>query len=106
LANHRDPNWLRPEDVLPREHCPRASGRNLRRAGICSVSRRLATAAMKSNDRRATAEFLIATIAAAIARGCKHYSERGELLATTPEVLECLQREGFVTVEEPDIACG
>jgi hypothetical protein len=106
LANHRDPNWLRAEDVLPREHCPRASGRNLRRAGICAVSRRLATAAMKSNDRRATAEFLIATIAAAIARGCKHYSERGELLATTPEVLECLQREGFVTVEEPDIACG
>ena len=49
---------------------------------------------------------LIATIEAAIARGCKHYSERGELLATTLAVLECLQREGFVTVEEPGIACG
>ena len=64
------------------------------------------TATMKSNDRRATAEFLIATIEMAIARGCKHYNERGELLATTLAVLECLQREGFVTVEEPDIACG
>jgi hypothetical protein len=28
-------------------------------------------------------------------------SESGELLATTLAVLECLQREGFVTVEEP-----
>jgi hypothetical protein len=50
--------------------------------------------------------FCLATIEAAIACGCKHYSERGELLATTLAVLECLQREGFVTVEEPDIACG
>jgi hypothetical protein len=61
---------------------------------------------MKLNGRRATAELLIATIEAAIARGCRHYSERGELLATTLEVLECLQREGFVTVEAPDLACG
>ena len=38
---------------------------------------------------------------AAIARGCRHYSEKGELLATTLAVLECLHREGFVTVEEP-----
>jgi hypothetical protein len=52
-------------------------------------------------NRRATAELLIATIEAAIARGCRHYSESGELLATTLAVLECLQREGFVTVEEP-----
>ena len=57
--------------------------------------------AMKSSDRRATAELLIVTIEAAIARGCRHYSEGGELLATTLAVLECLQREGFVTVEEP-----
>ena len=57
--------------------------------------------AMKTSDKRTTAELLIATIEAAIARGCRHYSERGELLATTLEVLECLQREGFVTVEEP-----
>jgi hypothetical protein len=85
---------------------PRASEKNLRRARFCAVSRRLATATMKSNDTRATADFLIATIEMAIARGCKHYSERGELLATTLAVLECLQREGFVTVEEPDIACG
>jgi hypothetical protein len=56
---------------------------------------------MKSNDRRATAVFLIATITAAIARGCRYHSESGELLATTRAVLECLQREGFVTVEEP-----
>ena len=40
-------------------------------------------------------------IEAAIARGCRHYSESGELLATTLAVLECLQREGFVTVEKP-----
>ena len=61
---------------------------------------------MKTSDKRATAELLIATIDAAIARGCRHYSKSGELLATTLEVLECLQREGFVTVEELDIACG
>jgi len=57
---------------------------------------------MKSSDRRATAELLIAAIEAAIARGCRHYSERGELLATTLAVLECLQREGLVTVEAPE----
>ena len=57
---------------------------------------------MKSSDRRATAELLIATIIeAAITRGCRHYSGKGELLATTLAVLECLQREGFVTVEKP-----
>ena len=56
---------------------------------------------MKTSDKRAIAELLIATIEAAIARGCKHYSESGELLATTRAVLECLQREGFVTVEAP-----
>ena len=48
-----------------------------------------------------TAELLIVTIEAAIARGCGHHSESGELLATTLAVLECLQREGFVTVEKP-----
>jgi len=58
-------------------------------------------ATMKSSDRRATAELLIATIEAAVTRGCRHYSEKGELLATTLAVLECLQREGFVTVEKP-----
>jgi len=58
-------------------------------------------ATMKSSDRRATAELLIATIEAALTRGCRHYSEKGELLATTLAVLECLQREGFVTVEKP-----
>jgi hypothetical protein len=56
---------------------------------------------MKSDDRLAIAELLIATIEAAIARGYKHYSESGEPLATTLAVLECLQHEGFVTVEEP-----
>jgi hypothetical protein len=55
--------------------------------------------AMKSSDKRVTAEFLIVTIEAAIARGWRHYSESGELLATTLAILECLQREGFVTVE-------
>jgi hypothetical protein len=54
-----------------------------------------------TSDKRATAALLIAIIEAAVARGCKHYSESGELLATTLAVLECLQREGFVTVEEP-----
>jgi hypothetical protein len=61
---------------------------------------------MKSSDKRAMSEFLIAIVEAAIACGCRHYSESGELLATTLAVLEFLQREGFVTVEEPDIACG
>jgi len=56
---------------------------------------------MKSSDRRATAELLIAIVEAEIARGCRHYSESGELLATTLAVFECLQRDGFVTVEEP-----
>jgi hypothetical protein len=56
---------------------------------------------MKSSDRQATAEPLIVIVEAAIALGCRHYSESGELLATTLAVLECLQREGFVTVEEP-----
>jgi hypothetical protein len=56
---------------------------------------------MKSSDRQATAALLIATIEAAIVHGRRHYSEKGELLATTLAVLECLQREGFVTVEEP-----
>ena len=48
---------------------------------------------MKSGDKR--------VIETAIAPGCRHYSESGELLATTLAVVECLQREGFVTVEEP-----
>jgi hypothetical protein len=40
---------------------------------------------MKTSDKRTTAELLIATIEAAIARGCKPYSESGELLVTTLE---------------------
>src|SRR6516164_11640203 len=40
-------------------------------------------ATMKSSDKRATAELLIATVEAAIARGWRHYSEKGELLAST-----------------------
>jgi hypothetical protein len=61
---------------------------------------------MKSSDRQATAELLIATVEAAIARGCRHYSEKGELLATTLAVLECLRRDGFVTVEDPARRCS
>jgi hypothetical protein len=52
------------------------------------------------------AELLIASVEAAIARGCRHYSESGELLATTLAVIECLQREGFVTVEKAGRVCG
>ena len=59
---------------------------------------------MKSGDKRGIVELLIASIEAAIARGCRHYNESGELLATTLAVLECLQREGYVSVEEPQ-AC-
>jgi len=40
---------------------------------------------------------------AAIAHGRRHYSGSGEPLATTLAVLECLQREGFVTVEERNL---
>ena len=61
---------------------------------------------MKSSDKRVMAELLIASVEAAIARGCRHYSESGELLATTFAVIECLQREGFVTVEKARHACG
>jgi hypothetical protein len=61
---------------------------------------------MKTSDKRPTAELLIAIVDAAIARGCRHYSESGELLATTVAVLECLEHEGFVTVEEPDVLAG
>jgi hypothetical protein len=61
---------------------------------------------MKSSDKRVMAELLIASVEAAIARGCRHYSESGELLATTLAVIECLQREGFVTVEKAAHACG
>ena len=57
---------------------------------------------MKSSDRQATAELLAALVEAAIAHGRRHYSERGEPLVTTLAVLECLQREGFVTVEAPE----
>jgi hypothetical protein len=56
-------------------------------------------AAMKSNDKQATAELLAALVEVAIAYGRRHYSASGEPLATTLAVLECLQREGFVTVE-------
>ena len=56
---------------------------------------------MKSSDRQAAAELLAALVEAAIAHGRRHYSESGEPLATTLTVLECLQREGFVIVEEP-----
>jgi hypothetical protein len=56
---------------------------------------------MKSSDSRATAELLAALVDLAIAHGRQHYSESGEPLATTLAVLECLQREGFVIVEDP-----
>jgi hypothetical protein len=56
---------------------------------------------MKSSDKQATTELLAALVEVAIAHGRRHHSESGELLATTLAVLECLQREGFVTVEEP-----
>jgi hypothetical protein len=56
---------------------------------------------MKSNDGQAAAELLAALVEIAIAHGRRHYSERGEPLVTMLKVLECLQREGFVTVEEP-----
>ena len=58
-------------------------------------------AATRSSDKRATAELLTALVEIAIAHGRRHYSGSGEPLATTLAVLECLQREGFVTIEEP-----
>jgi predicted ATPase len=56
---------------------------------------------IESSNRRATAELLAALVEVAIAHGRRHYSASGEPLATTLAVLECLRREGFVTVEEP-----
>jgi hypothetical protein len=53
------------------------------------------------SPQRATAELLAALVKLAIAHGRRHYSESGEPLATALAVLECLQREGFVTVEAP-----
>jgi hypothetical protein len=61
---------------------------------------------MKSCDKRATAELLAALVEVAIAHGRRHYSESGEPLATTLAVLECLRREGFVTVEDPARRCS
>jgi hypothetical protein len=57
---------------------------------------------MKSSDRQATAELLVALVEVAIAHGRRHYSGSGEPLATTLAVLECLRREGFVIVEAPE----
>ena len=51
--------------------------------------------------RQAT-ELLAALVEIAIAHGRRHYSKSGEPLATTLAVLECLQREGFITVEAPE----
>ena len=42
---------------------------------------------MKPSDRQATAELLVALVETAIAHGRRHYSESGELLATTRAVL-------------------
>jgi len=63
---------------------------------------------MKSSDKQATAELLAALVEVAIARGCRHYSESGEPLATTLAVLECLQREGLrhTVVEDPARRCS
>ena len=58
--------------------------------------------AMSSSDKRATAELLAALVEVAIAHGRRHFSASGEPLATTLAVLECLQREGLVTVEAPE----
>jgi len=56
--------------------------------------------AMKSSDKQATAELLAALVEMAIAHGRRHFSQSGEPLVTTLAVLECLRREGFVTVEK------
>jgi hypothetical protein len=61
---------------------------------------------MKSSDKRATADLLATLVEVAIAHGRRHYSQSGEPLATTLAVLECLQREGFVAVEEPAFDYG
>jgi hypothetical protein len=55
-----------------------------------------------TSDKRATAELLAALVEVAIAHGRRDYSESGKPLATALAVLECLQREGFVTVEAPE----
>jgi len=57
--------------------------------------------AIKSSDKQATAELLVALVEVAIAHGRRHYSQSGEPLATTLAVLECLRREGFVAGELP-----
>ena len=57
--------------------------------------------AMRLLAKATTAELPAALVEVAIAHGRRHYSESGEPLATTLAVLECLQREGFVTVEDP-----
>jgi hypothetical protein len=54
-----------------------------------------------TSDRQATAELLAALVEVAIAHGRRHYSASGEPWATTLAVLECWQREGFVTAEGP-----
>jgi hypothetical protein len=59
-----------------------------------------------TSDKRATAELLAALVEVAIVHGRRYYSQSGEPLATTLAVLECLQREGFVTAEAPAPAAG
>jgi hypothetical protein len=61
---------------------------------------------MKSSDKQATAELMAALVEVAITHRRRHYSESGELLASTLAVLECLRREGFVTVEDPACRCS
>ena len=83
---------------LPQTACGELHRQKLRR--FCRRRQRAGTS-MRSSDKQATAELLAALVEVAIAHGRRHYSESGELLATTLAVLECLRREGFVTVEDP-----
>ena len=56
---------------------------------------------MKTNDKRVMVELLIAGVEAARSHVDVGTTARAVSWATTLAVLECLQREGFVTVEQP-----
>jgi hypothetical protein len=56
-----------------------------------------------TSDKRVTAALLIAI--RRLHAGVGTTSESGELLATTLEVLDCLQREGFVTLLANERVC-
>jgi hypothetical protein len=56
---------------------------------------------MSDAQNRENALLLIKSIRNALDRGCIHRDRAGNVLTSELAVLECLQREGSCTVQEP-----